>query len=361
MGETTATRTTRADAVRRIAAMDDIVLRNVWITQTYRDLAVGLGALVSTTNNTWPSYGTWASKSVGSFIRMERLPTVLREVLDHDPRYGAKKLGRENDPDLPNPLAARLLDHTSIATDLEEMATHIANALGHGNCMVFAEIGLLMAAFLDAYEHGDRSRDALAEVVAVVDGDAEGVERLRGSATAYYEAMVASDPAVQAQWVLYGNLLAGWQEQIRLEPDLLLAVNAPLGGLERWLVSHAGWFGNDLDRDLDHIWDEIGTKRMMTLDIPGASLRLGRPVPLPPGATLDAITLPEVHAALEQLDPGGLGASAASDWTNLADRMRFIAALFCAHAHDPNLVTLDPFTAEQRAQLKRGEVPTGQL
>ena len=172
--------------------------------------------------------------------------------------------------------------------------------------------------------------------------------------------MVATDPAVQSQWVLYGNLLAGWQEQIRLEPDLLHAVNAPLGGLERWLVRF-GRAGDDVDEDVDHIWDEIGTRRMMTLDIPGAHLRLGSPVPLPPGALLDQVTLLELRHALDQLDPGGLGRSAARDWTNLTDRMRFIAALFCAHAHDPQLAGLDPFMPEQVAMLERGEVPSGQL
>lgn len=334
------------------------MLRNLWITQGYRDIALGLAAILGSTNNTWCSFGTWASNSVGTFIRMDHLPEVLRELLAHDGDYGAAALGIENDPPMPYPLVVRAMEHTEIRTLLDTLATHVRDAMAHGNCLVFAEIGMLFAGFVDAFADGSKPFSAMNPILDEIAGpDNDGAERLRDSARAYYEAMSESDPLARAQWVLYGNLLAGWQEQVRLEPDLLAAVNAPLDGLATRLSGVVAY--QAIARELDHLWDEVGTKHVMTLDLPGISLRLGQPVPLPSGTILDPVTLEPLQRLLERLDPGGLGASAARDWTALGDRMRFIAALFRAHAHDPALMATAPFTADQLSAMMVGRVPAG--
>jgi hypothetical protein len=65
-----------------------------------------------------------------------------------------------------------------------------------------------------------------------------------------------------------------------------------------------------------------------------------------------ALTLWQTLAGIE-----GLRGSAANDWLNIQERMRFISTLFRAHQRNPRLFD-PPFTAPQLEQIERGVIPS---
>lgn len=60
------------------------------------------------------------------------------------------------------------------------------------------------------------------------------------------------------------------------------------------------------------------------------------------------------------LDALQAAGSAAKDWTNYPQRMRFIGVLFRSRQRDAGLWGA-PFTAEQAEQIRFGQVPAGSL
>ena len=55
--------------VDEIASMSDPVMRNLYITQGYHDLARQVGDIVGSRDASWATFGCWASKTAGTFIR----------------------------------------------------------------------------------------------------------------------------------------------------------------------------------------------------------------------------------------------------------------------------------------------------
>ena len=82
--------------VEAISAMQDPILRNLWITQGYHDLNQRLSAHLSG-EGTWLMYGVWASKSVGANLRQDELPQVIREEYAglHELQEALNKLNQE--------------------------------------------------------------------------------------------------------------------------------------------------------------------------------------------------------------------------------------------------------------------------
>src|SRR3984957_8046999 len=68
-----------ATHVQAVLAIDDRVLRNYWVTQTYSDLAAGVTRLLGPETAKWCTFGNWASATVGRNIRGED-----RRLLLHD-------------------------------------------------------------------------------------------------------------------------------------------------------------------------------------------------------------------------------------------------------------------------------------
>jgi hypothetical protein len=104
------------------------------------------------------------------------------------------------------------------------------------------------------------------------------------------------------------------------------------------------------------------TELLMTLRMPGVLVHLGRDVrgEFPP--ELREIDHPPLRALLATIDPtpNATTGSGATDWSNLRERMRFIADLFrCWHAK-PELFTA-PYTAAQVAEIWQGRRPSGDL
>ena len=186
--------------------------------------------------------------------------------------------------------------------------------------------------------------------------------------------------------MLLGNLLVGFHEQTRLQPQIQAALDAavdpaavraelfPLMMPGVWLrlrARIARLIGRPMPADVavDALVAAIRrrlrvviTDLLMTLRFPGVVLHLGRDVSgeFPP--ELRAIDYPPLRTLLMSIDPtpNATIGSGAEDWANLRQRMRYIADLFrCWHAR-PELFTA-PFTAVQVAAMLDGRRPEGNL
>jgi hypothetical protein len=67
--------------VGRIAALDDPVFRNLWITTAYHDLAQGMARLLGGLDISWSTFATWASKTAGLSIRKDVLGQLVNATL----------------------------------------------------------------------------------------------------------------------------------------------------------------------------------------------------------------------------------------------------------------------------------------
>lgn len=376
-----------ADAVRRIAAIDDAALRNVWITYTYSELnrrvrhAAGLDR-----DHTWCGFATWASATAGRTIRRQDLPAVLVEVLDASKRHRdqlaeananrrvAKALGAP-DAETPDVLAA-------LADALDDASAHV----GHGNLVVFTELAPLFVAFAELVERDGPAVSDEAVDATLADAAGGTVAPDLADAFAWYaRAVRTADPGERARSMLAANVIAVAHEQHRLQDDVAAALVAGLQSVEAAIDALAdilrrrakgparlqvtGRLGAHKLRDvIVHAWEVAVTTIMMTLCVPGAELRLGDDVP--PGRDgrlfpidLDPLTGPPpvdpdaatVYGSWDRT--GGTGRhDGARNWAELHERMSYIVNLFRSRQQDETLAE-PPFSAEQLAVLQEGRLP----
>jgi hypothetical protein len=369
-----------AAAVARISAIRDPVRRNLWITQAYADFAGRLHDLVDRRDHTWCSFAVWASATAGQSIRRQELPGIALQVLNDSARHRAKLNETNHRMRWWRMLfAAPLLLSEDVLAALDDAIGEVSKRIGHGNKLVFDELAPLFVAFLDAAEAGRISSDDDVDEVLAATG-LEVSDDVQLAFRWYGRAVRPGDPVARARRVLAGNVLAVAHEQQRLQSDITASMDAGPASIGRLLYNtrtrkhHKGhrWlrFG-PLRRAAAHVandaWDELITELMMTLRVPGATLRLDHDVP--PGQ--DGTTFPaDLHDLAAPADPSepavvygrwdrthGTGKHDASgDWEQLASRMNFIVNLFRSRQQDVTLAVA-PFTAEQLAAMEAGKIP----
>ena len=408
-------------------ASDDAnpVLRNLRITLAYYDLSQRLAARTGGEVINWCSMACWSSKSVGTYIRGEEFPPELRGVLAEHPDINATI----------NDVAPGAAAHDAVH-DLEHVAREVladtSQYLIVGNRIVFTEVGTVFNAFADRFPaNAARADQGLEAFVAALEpGEAQpdlvavdpatralstsqqgGQAWLASAARHYYEAAYAPDAKSRAELVLLGNGEIGMHEQTRLEPYLCGSLDACVTDVvsDRWksallerVVEHEtrGRLEQRLTEVLAHLspklasaFQKFATRTMMTLQLPGQLVHMGRDLRAPLGAPLYPAlveelhhpTLREVFQRFRCLDTGvphkaGIAArfhevfdeieedvtgpigfgTAASDWTSFEQRMRFILPLFRSRHQTMGLLA-KPFSDEQIASIRRGVVPSGPL
>jgi hypothetical protein len=325
------------EEVGRIAGLPDPVLRNLQITECYSRLASAVADGRPGAN--WCTFATWASRQAGRTIRGEDLLDALR-----------RELGR--DAELLHPIASlwraslrRGLFHRESPFGRAVWGLHTpfdafelaSDAVARGNRKVFADIGLQFARYLTLdYETFMTGLD-----------DPE----LRRAFSHLEQGRASGDPAL----VVLANLEIGLHEQTRLQPEIreaLDAASAPAGPLLKRVL---GW---PLQRQLTRLSREAITECVMVLSLPGADLQLGRNLDraMPPAAN------PELEALLARYEPVPPAPDdcGARDWSDLQQRMHYIAHLFRAFHEDAALAG-PPFTPAQVERLRAGELPGGEL
>jgi hypothetical protein len=381
--------------VERIAALDDPVKRNLWITQCYHELSAALSRRTGPSAN-WCTFATWASRQAGQTIRKEDLRRALESRLataatTTQAAEKAASLGRgfgaAHESQKTRSLTLQALNPAS-AID------HASDAVGRGNKKVFEEIGYEFARFITTcLNDTEFVEDKIAQFCeGLRPGDPpDGQRYLRQAFRRYYAAFFESDPKRRAELLLAANLEIGFHEQTRLQPEIAesmnVAIDDPDQVMSRLLSTLFPFYGwlvylqlagmrRVLKRPTLFEMAVIAlvaearqqarlliTEYMMTIGLPhgvrrclGDDLRLGFPTSLQHISNLD------LSALLEQIDPtpDSTRDSGASDWANFPERLHFIADLFRCYQESPEVFE-PPFTAEQVAVLKAGGMPDGSL
>ncbi len=380
-------------AVEGIAALADPVVRNLQITQCYCELSRALAARTGGGPANWCSFATWASRQAGQTIRKEDLERTFERL------FGRSREARSAG----NAAVASMAELRRWAgperlwgvlwkalwpTDAFDRASA---AVGRGNRKVFEEIGREFARFLALPRSGGAIDPAA--LAAFCDGlrpgdPPTGQGLLRQAFRSYAAAVGESDHKARAELILLANLAIGFHEQTRLQPEITEALDAPLEepvrlrrDLLRELVrsrlgaafrllwellpgrsSDTKQALDEVDRQVKRIAREAVTETLVTLSLPGQTLSLGRDVPGSFPAGLRTIDNRELAALLGRIDPtpDTTRGSGARDWSNLRQRIHFIADLFRVYQERPALLS-EPFTAAQVAVIKAGGRPAGRL
>jgi len=376
------------DQVGRIVALDKLpILRNLLITQCYHDLSSELSRVLGAQNVNWCSYATWASKTAGRFIRNDEIPGLFRKLLDDS--YGFRKSAKEATDSLKQVHPETGLEELDPLYLAERITGEVSGQITAGNLKVFSELAPVFARFIHVFDRGSLDETAAAALLVslrVGPSAQDGQSLLKEALEQYLAAARDSDPTRKAQHMLAANALTGLHEQIRLQTYIAGSLNAPISTVlaELWSQRsaenahpslfgqiHALWdkLGAQITHDADKAWDLFSAVELMTLTVPGQVLKLGDnlpPVaagnPLYPAELLNVLNAP-AYQLLDQynaLDPRSEGHVGASDWTVLAQRMRYIIALFRSRQQLADILD-QPFSAEQLASLWNDEVPAGPL
>lgn len=373
-----------AEWVAQTAATSDPALRNLRVTRGYQGMSEALAGLLGRDNANWCTFGVWASRSVGDILRGDAMPSRIRRFLtdEHDMMGDLDAAARV--APLRHRLFSRWLGVEQVSRALSDTALQTATELSKGNTAVYLEIGNAITTYLSVWREREPGDPGAAEAsLAGTDGAVVvlGQNRLRLALEAWNDALLEADPRRRAQLILAGSLQMGAHEQWRLQGAITGALGGGVDLLAMPFIEHCVPIGriralrplarrlmSHLDPVLHRAWDRLTAHTVMTVEVPGESLSLGRDVPPPKGTArlvppdLDQIVDERLAAAVDAFDRAtadGRG-SAADDWTDYAQRMNFILWLFRSRQQVERLFE-PPFIAAAAADIDAGRLPKGDI
>ncbi len=347
--------------IDEVLAIDDRVLRNYWVTQSYADFSAALTELLEPNTANWCTFGTWASRTVGANMRGEALPEWLHDrVLMPDGLMGLASALQESPRwhhvrhVLNDVTPEHLMDVTRSL--LGEMAINLSD----GNTEVFAEITPPAAVFIEVFAGGAMSPGDRDRVLASCEGAAQfdGVNRLHAGYCLYCEALDEADPVLKSQKILAGSLQLAIHEQNHLQPVIVssmdMGVNQAAARLKQKVIRGAAQIERieeDVDKALSpaarwiaDTWDDLMTMTLGTLQSPEGTMRLDHDVPLPADQhfvpqDLADVRVSELQVLLARFNRAEQDGkrSLARNWANFDDRMNFITNLFVSRHHVPDM------------------------
>ena len=332
-GERMETRAT-PERVLEIVAMDDQPeLRNLLITQTYHDLSNNLSDMLGSDDSNWCTFGCWASRTAGRFIRREEVAEALRPMIEASEKIG--KHAKTLDSALSAVHAGAVIEHEidGLLALPGKIVDEVSAYITGGNKVVFHELAHVFArfvetfgddtepdeeklqAFLNSLEVGPTRPD---KVWFTEDGELRSERRggqsyLRDSMQNYHRAIFETDPDHKAELILLANAQGGLHEQTRLQTYIVGSLDAPIddllhdsyhGAIEAAGEDHPnrheahtvlGHLFHPLGDELRHLWERFSTVAMMQMKLPDGIIHLGHDVPALPGEPL----YPEVLETIE--------------------------------------------------------------
>ena len=278
----------------------DPVRRNLLITQCYHDLSAALGKRLGAEHANWCTFATWASRTAGRFIRDEEVPAAFRDVLT-----GSTHLDRGIER--ANLALGRFHADAAIPKDVVlDIARRIVHEVGElitrGNLAVFSELGPVFAQAIAALdEDGDGAAlRRLGETLTEGSSDRGGQTRLRLALNGYARARSEPSPHRQAELMLLANARIGLHEQIRLQPFIAGSIEAPVRlalldpadeaarrlprGLRTLCRGALRLALRDASKAVERHWEELCTRELMTLQLPGRDAPPRPAAPSPEGA-----------------------------------------------------------------------------
>jgi hypothetical protein len=350
--------------VRLISSIPDPVLRNLRITECYSRMSAAFAARTGACAN-WCTFATWASRQAGCTIRGEdmlaRLDSALREgsFLLHPMKAIWRFLVRRG-LFYPETRIGRIVREIHTPFDAFERAS---DAVARGNLKVFDEIASEFARYMENCPAGVTSE---AEPVSTFlhslrPGDPpDGQAYLRSAFTLYQQQSFEPNPNRRAQTICLANILIGFHEQTRLQPEIREAMTSVPETIatQSLLLRVLRPFVRRLSEFARELTCRAVTESLMVLQLPGGlTLQLSRNLDRQVPQLLDPAQLPEFTRLLEGFAATNCGAD---NWSNLKDRMCYISRLFCCFHMDSSLL-VSPFTAGQLDHIRAGRVPGGDL
>ena len=378
-GERTGAAAPSPDEVLRIVAIASPVLRNLEITECYARLAAAMAARTGAGAN-WCTYATWASRQAGRTIRGEDLQDEIgrRLGLAARPLHPIRSLWRvllRRGLLSPDSRLGRLTAELHTPFDALERAS---DAVARGNAKVFEEIGFEFARYLEA-----RELEPFLEGLRLGEPP-EGQRYLRQAFGRYDRLGRVDDPKARAELLVLANLEIGLHEQTRLQPQIREALDAAhattedLGRrvlvavfpgarrlhavLARPVAATVGLVARAVQRASSRLAREVVTESFMVLALPSRSLALGTHLDEPFPADLREPADPDLVELVARFEPvpPDRDDCGARDWSDLDQRLHYISHLFRAF-HELPMLAEPPFTPDQVASLRRGEIPAGDL
>lgn len=357
---------TRTD-IDHIIRMPNLILRNLRITQAYYELSQGMAQALGRENANWCSFATYASKTAGYAIRHDRLPDKL--ALAFAWVDGRAVTRARLHTYLTNPAHRLTADNEGW---VEGILDCISLSVSIGNGRVFAELAYPFHRFITELSQDTRYdenhlQDFLAQFrPGPVKED--GQDYLIEAFTTYYQARFMANSGQQSQAMLLANLLVGLHEQIRLQPHIAEALEAPVAALHAQPAARLGGVLPSAAWQMARrLGQELLTRNMLFITIPAGELRLGHNVQPPAGAhkfppSLVTIQNARLRQLLQRWDFSDetLTGTAAINWARLEDRMHFIADFFRSHQQNEHLFQ-PPFLPVQVMGIQDGRIPTGTL
>ena len=370
-------RRTSAAHVKAVLAIDDRVLRNYWVTQSYADLAAKLSALLDPDSANWCTFGTWASCTVGKNLRGEALPDWLQKrVVGSNGMMGTARVANAaiRDANIERGFQRIVPEH--VGDVVRELFGACAMNLSEGNTQVFAEIAPAAATFIRCY--GSAAHDASSarsKVLTVCEGapEFEGTNRLRAGFAHWCDAMAETDRTRRSQLIFAGSLQLGAHEQNHLQGPIAgsmdMGLNQSLALLKNRVFDDVPGLDavedalRPLGRAISDLWGDLMTELLGTIETPDGVLQLNEDIPLLPGhafvpSDLQPVVIDDLVVLLERFDraqPDG-HRSRAIDWVKLDDRMNFITNLFRSRHHRRSLFD-PPFEHSVVVEIEAGRVP----
>jgi hypothetical protein len=378
--------------INRISLLADPVNRNLQITACYWDLSAAFARKTGMVAN-WCSFATWASKQAGVTIRKEDLKRRLEEVLRKEPAVmeilslisqHARKLGSSE--------GLKQMQEMALSKLLEVATNRASDAVARGNKKVYEEIGKEFSRFMATCLQDEVYNEAtIAGFCKTLKPGPppDGQEYLCRAFTRYYQAFFETDVKKQLELQFMANIEIGFHEQNRLQPEIAESMNAGLINPEQFRdlllarIAGQGFLGNVLF-SFRHLFDKttlfkravemlvniaekpirkVITKHLMTITFPPAtSLHLGSDLSRPYPESLKMLENAELQHLLASIDPtvNSHLEDDAEDWSDLQQRLRFIADLFRSYQESKELFEA-AFTAEQLKLIRTGGIPDGSL
>ncbi|HTX09857.1 MAG TPA: hypothetical protein VME22_14655 [Solirubrobacteraceae bacterium] len=338
-----------------IASMSDPVIRNLYITQGYHDLALKMGEIVGCRKDaSWATFGCWASKTAGTFIRGQELPRILQITLKRHPEL-AKHAAATGDEaqELVTGISGMLLHPLrTAAAAFARISVHTALYIGEGNRVVFAELAGSFAGFIEAFGDGDLGKERLDELLAeysdgksepdlvTVDHATESINSERRGGQGWlkdmlrtlHQAALTPDKDEKARLMLLASAYGGLHEQTRLQSYIERALGTAIDdvfiaelrsdappvretqGLVNRMILVIGRVVAAVARRVAAEWS---SRHMMTMPLPDETIRLGEDIraekdgPLYPAALVDLEVVRELFDIWNTYHP---------DWSK-SDRM----------------------------------------
>ena len=378
--------------VAGISNISDPVIRNLNITLGYYELSKAMSRYTSGNPN-WCTFAVWASKQAGQTIRKEDLVQTFKNIFHNSAEitFVLNSFAQLTEV-IKNLPEVKAIDEFFLKIiNPDDPIELSASAVADGNKKVFSEIGGEFARFLSVFkDENDFTEENINQFCAAFKpgGPPDGQQMLKDAFNSYYEARLQNDPKAKMELILYADLLIGYHEQTRLQPQIADALNAPITGLEnmrttilreiipgfwrriRYYISKLLKRKLPLDDAIDkllelvkHEMREVITEFMMTLYVPDNEiLKLGQDLKGGFPEELKTITNSKFKELLSKIDPtpDSVKESGAKDWGDLSDRIHFIADFFRSHFKHLQLHN-SPFTDEQMKVLKEGKIPQGKL